>query len=164
MAFVEMEDMKGAVEVTVFPSVYQEVRDILAEDAPVFVQGQVQKNEQAVKLLADTLIPIEKAEETWAASVHLTFNAGVSEKQALTRLYEVLNKHPGQCKGYLHLIIPEKTETIIELPDHMKLRVGVGLTREVNSLLGYPAIQTHCAPIPAAQNKNGKPRKKAKYH
>ncbi|MDZ7831703.1 MAG: DNA polymerase III subunit alpha [Desulfobacterales bacterium] len=166
MAFVYLEDMKGAVEVTVFPSVYQAVRDILAEDAPVFVQGQVQKNEQAVKLLADTLIPIEKAEETWAASVHLTVDTGICEEKTLTRLYEVLNKYPGQCKGYLHLVIPEKTETIIELPEHMKLRVGVGLAREVNNLLGYPAIQTHCAPIPAAQKKNGngKPRKKAKYH
>lgn len=162
MAFVELEDMKGAVEVTVFPSVYTGVRDILIEDAPVFVQGRIQKNEKSVKLLADTIIPIEKAEETWAASVHLTVNTGISETQELTRLYEILKKYPGQCKGYLHLIIPEKTETIIELPDQMKLRVGVGLTREINSLLGHSAIQTHCAPIPAAQNNNGKPRKKTK--
>ena len=164
MAFVELEDMKGSVEVTVFPSVYMEVRDILMEDVPVFVQGKVQKNEKSVKLLADKMIPIEKAEETWAASVHLTINTGTSEKQTLTRLYEILKKYPGQCKGYLHLIIPEKSETIIELPEQIKLRVGVGLTREVNSLLGHSALQTHCAPIPAAQNNNGNQRKKIKKH
>jgi len=164
MAFVELEDMKGSVEVTVFPSVYMEVRDILMEDVPVFVQGKVQKNEKSVKLLADAVIPIEKAEEIWAASVHLTINTGTFEKQTLTRLYEILKKYPGQCKGYLHLIIPEKSETIIELPEQIKLRVGVGLTREVNSLLGHSALQTHCAPIPAAQNNNGNQRKKIKKH
>ncbi len=162
MAFVSLEDMKDAVEVTVFPSVYTGVRDILIEDEPVFVQGQIQKNEKSVKLLADKIIPIEKAEETWAASVHLMVNTGIIEKQTLTRLYEILKKYPGPCKGYLHLIIPEKTETIIELPDQMKLRVGVGLSREVSGLLGFSAIQTHCAPIPAAQNNNGKSKKKVK--
>jgi len=162
MAFVELEDMKGAVEVTVFPSVYTGVRDILSEDAPVFVQGRLQKNEKSVKILAETIIPIEKAEETWAASVHLTVDTGISEEQTLERLYEILKKYPGPCKSYVHLMIPGKTETIIELPEHLKLRVGVGLTREVKNLLGYSAIQTHCAPIPAAQNNNGRPKKNAK--
>jgi len=159
MAFVVLEDMQGAVEVTVFNSVYTGVLDLLTEDAPVFVQGQVQKNEKSVKLLADSIIAIDQAEETWAASLHLTVDTGISEQQALSRLYEILKKYPGQCKGYLHLVIPEKSETVIELPDNFKLRAGVNLTREVNGLLGYAAIQTHCAPIPAAQNNNGRKKK-----
>jgi len=155
MAFLELEDMQGAVEVTVFNSVYVGVQDLLVEDAAVFVQGQVQKNEKSVKLLADSIIPIEAAEETWAASLHLTVDTGFCEEQALDRLYEILRKYPGPCKGYLHLVIPEKTETVIELPDQMKVRVGIDLTREINKLLGTSAIQTHCGPIPAARNKNG---------
>lgn len=162
MAFVMLEDMQGAVEVTVFTSVYTGMRDLLIEDAPVFVQGQVQKNENSVKLLADTIIPIEEAEETWAASVHLTVDAGISEQQALTRLYEILKKYPGQCKGYLHVVIPAKTETVIELPDNFKLRAGVDLSREINNLLGYSALQTRCAPIPSAQNNNHNNGKKKK--
>jgi DNA polymerase-3 subunit alpha len=150
MAFVELEDMKGSVEVTVFTSVYKEVRDLLAEDTPVFVQGQVQKNEKSIKILADSIIAMESAEETWTASLHLTVDTGICEESALAGLAQIMEKYPGPCKGYLHLLIPEKSETVIELPDHLRLRAGVDLTREVNGLLGYPAIQAHCAPIPAA--------------
>ncbi|HMA66401.1 MAG TPA: DNA polymerase III subunit alpha [Desulfosalsimonadaceae bacterium] len=156
MAFVQLEDMKGTVEVTVFHSVYAGVRDLLQEEAPVFVQGRVQKNEQSVKILADSIIPLDQAEETWAASLHLTVDTGICEEQALQRLYEIFQKYPGRCKGYLHLVIPEKTETVIELPDRFKLQAGVDLTREINALLGYSAIQTHCAPIQAASNGNGR--------
>ncbi len=162
MAFVELEDMQGAVEVTVFNTVYVSVQELLAEDAAVFVQGQVQKNEKSVKILADSIIPIDAAEETWAASLHLIVDTGMCEQETLTRLYEVLKKYPGQCKGYLHMIIPEKTETVIELPSQMKLRAGVDLSREINHLLGYSAIQSHCGPIPATQNGNGNGRGKGR--
>jgi DNA polymerase-3 subunit alpha len=160
MAFIEIEDMKGAVEVTVFNSVFVKVRDLLAEDAPVFVQGQVQKNEKSVKILADHIIPIEAAEENWTASLYLTIDAELCGEAAFSRIAEILGKYPGQCKGYLRIRIPARSETIIELPDEMRLRAGVELTREVNALLGYAAVETHCAPVPAAQNGNGNGRKK----
>ena len=147
MAFVELEDINGTVEVTVFASVFSLAGDILIEDAPVFVQGKVQKNEKFAKLIADSIVPIEKAEEAWTASVHMTLDTKRTDQQTLKDLYQILEKYPGKCKGYLHVIIPEKTETIIELPGHMHLRAGVSLTNEVNRLLGYLSVNTHCSPI-----------------
>ena len=37
----------------------------------VLIQGQVQKDEQSVKILAEKVVPMDKAEETWTASIHL---------------------------------------------------------------------------------------------
>jgi hypothetical protein len=47
----------------------------------------------------------------------------------------------------VHVVIPEKTETIITLPAHLNLQAGKPLVRQVNRLLGYPAVTTHCAPV-----------------
>jgi len=64
MAFVTMEDMHGSVEIIIFSSVYMSVSDLLMDDNPIFVQGQVQKDENSVKVLADRVILMDKAEET----------------------------------------------------------------------------------------------------
>ena len=57
---------------------------------------------------------------------------------------QIIKKHPGTCRTYVHLRNPEKTETIIELPETMALKASASLTREVNGFLGYNAIETVC--------------------
>jgi hypothetical protein len=42
---------------------------------------------------------------------------------------------------------PENTDSIIALPDDLKLKAGGALTREVNSFLGYHAVETHCSAV-----------------
>jgi DNA polymerase-3 subunit alpha len=148
MAFVDLEDIHGSVEVTVFASVYAQSRDVLTEDSPVFVQGRLQKNEKFAKVIADHIVPMEQVEELWSASVHLTIDALKTDARKLNELHEVLKNYSGKCTGFLHVVIPEKTETVIELPEEMKLRAGTALTGEVNRLLGYASVATHCSVVP----------------
>ena len=144
MAFVTIGDLEGTVEITVFPSTYARAVDALVEDMPILVQGQVQKDENAVKILAETVIPLDKAEETWTAAVHLKLDVTRMEGSSLTKLHDIFKKHPGTCQAFVHLEDPEKTETIIELPEHMKLKASASLIREINGFLGYNAIETVC--------------------
>ena len=160
MAFVTIEDMHGAVETIVFARVFAEVRDLLVEDRPVLVQGQIQKDEKSVKILADTVIPINKAEETWAASVHLNLEMSRTDREGLENLHAILKRHPGHCPAFLHLRSPDNTDSIIALPDALRLKAGGALTREVNSFLGYHALETHCSAVTSSAiinqvNRNG---------
>ncbi|MBW1993921.1 MAG: DNA polymerase III subunit alpha, partial [Deltaproteobacteria bacterium] len=144
MAFAVVEDLQGAVECTVFPAVYAKASELLVEDTPILIQGQVQKDENAVKILTDTVIPMEKAEEIWTAAVHLTLDVRRTEKSVLSKIHDILKRHPGSCPAYVHLQDPDRTETIIALPDRLKLKAGASLTREINGFLGYKAIETVC--------------------
>ena len=155
MAFVTIEDMHAAVEVIVFARVFANVRDLLVEDKPLLVQGQVQKDEQSVKILADTVIPIEKAEETWTASVHFNLETSRTNREILMDLHDILERHPGVCPAFLHLRSPDNTDSIIALPDTMKLKAGGALNREVSNFLGYHAVETRCSAVPAASALNG---------
>ena len=66
-------------------------------------------------------------------------------------------------------MIPEKTETIIELSEQMNLRAGVSLTNEVNRLLGHTnrwsPIVRRSSRLRGYQKITGKslPAKKDKY-
>jgi len=144
MAFVAIEDLHGAVETIVFSRVYASVSDLLVEDNSVFIQGQVQKDEQSVKILAEKVVAMDKAEETWTASIHFNVELSRTDRDELEKLNGILKKHPGVCRAYLHLCSPDKTDSIIALPATMKLKAGGALTREVNELLGYNAVETLC--------------------
>ncbi|MGD2272292.1 MAG: DNA polymerase III subunit alpha [Desulfobacterales bacterium] len=155
MAFVTVEDMHGSVEATVFSSVYASVNGQLFEDNPVLIEGRVQRDEQAIKILADSVVPMAMAEETWAASIHFRLEVTRTDKSTLMALLEIIKRHPGSCRVFVHLRDQQNTETIIALPDAMKLKAGTALTREVNDFLGYRAVDTVCSPAGTAANLNG---------
>ncbi|MBU4286542.1 MAG: DNA polymerase III subunit alpha, partial [Proteobacteria bacterium] len=144
MAFVTLEDQHGAVEIIIFSLAYTAVQELLVEDNTVIIHGQVKRDENSVKILADTVVPIEKTEETWTASIHFNLNKNKTGKDLLLRLNDILKRYPGSCYAYIHLFSPEETDTIIALPDTMKLKAGSSLTRAVNELLGYNAVETVC--------------------
>jgi DNA polymerase-3 subunit alpha len=146
MAFVNLEDLHGSIEVTVFSSLYVKVYDLLLEDTPLLVQGQLQKDENYIKMLADAIIPMDKAEEIWTTSIHINIDITLTEKSMLLELNDILKKYPGSCKSYIHLRNPDRTETVIALSDTVKLKAGRGLTREVNKFFGYDAVETICTP------------------
>jgi DNA polymerase-3 subunit alpha len=147
MAFLSIEDLHGMVEIVVFPRVYETAENYLKDDAPVFVQGQIQKDENTVKILAETVIPIEKAESIWSASINITIDTSRVDSETLSTLHDVLRKYTGSCTTFIHMQIPGKSETIIAMPDALKLRISPVMNREVNGLLGYGAVETTCSEI-----------------
>jgi len=145
MAFVTVEDLHGGVEATVFSSVYAEARDLLKDDAAILVQGRIQRDENSVKMLADSVIPMDRAEELWSASIHINLEIDRTDRQILERLNEIFKRHPGSCTGYVILRMGGRSQTVIALPEHLKLSAGAALKREVNGCVGYDAVETRCA-------------------
>lgn len=157
MAFVMVEDRFGSVETVVFTSVYQEAAALLAEDAAVLVEGKLQRDENAVKILADRIIDLEEAETRCAASVHITVDATQTNRDGLERLRSLLSGHRGDCRGFLHIRVPGAAETIIAMPESLPLAPGEPLRREVEGLLGRGCVETVCkAPEYRQEGNNGR--------
>lgn len=55
MAFFQLEDPQGSIEVTAFPRVYGEARELMRDEALVLVKGKVQVRENKVTILADSI-------------------------------------------------------------------------------------------------------------
>jgi DNA polymerase-3 subunit alpha len=145
MAFATVEDMLGTFEATIFSSLYASVSELLAGDEPVLVEGKLQKDENATKILAAKIVPIHQAEETWTVSLHFYLNIADTDKELLTRLHDVFKNHPGACDAYLHLKNAENAEAVIALPDHIKIKPTDSLKKAVRSLVGPQAIESVCS-------------------
>lgn len=156
MAFVTLEDQYGSVEAVIFTSLYGSVKALLVSEQLIIIQGQVQKDEKSIKILAESVIPMGKAEEMWTATVQFHLDVTRTDISALSGLHEIIRRHPGSCQAFIHLCDPEKTETVVALPDDLKVKAGAPLTRDVNGHLGYSAIETVCKPIEAVSNNHRK--------
>jgi DNA polymerase-3 subunit alpha len=144
MAFLTLEDLKGFVEVTLFSSVYAEVMDIVQEDAAIFVEGRMTKDENSVKILGTRVVSIDKAEETWTTSVRLNLDAADLDQKKLKRICSVLRQHEGNCSAYIHLKLPKQAEAIIELPVHLRVKAGKALSDAVYEVMGDGVVETVC--------------------
>jgi DNA polymerase-3 subunit alpha len=154
MGFVTVEDLNGTVEVVVFPSIYSGCANLLTSDKAVLVQGTAQVEENGVKILADAIIPMDQAEETWTVEVRLVVNPEVANRETLTRVHETLKRYPGPCKGFVHIRLTDQAEAVISMSDTLGIRYCREMTREINAIFGYNAVQTRCSDAASAMRNN----------
>lgn len=66
MAFLTLEDLRGTVEVVVFPRQYAAYQSLLREDAKIFVKGTSQVSEEESKLICNQILAFgELKKELW---------------------------------------------------------------------------------------------------
>lgn len=66
MAFITLEDLRGTVEVIVFPRDYALYQNYLKEDAKVFIRGRASISEEEGKLICEQVVPFDQVpKEIW---------------------------------------------------------------------------------------------------
>ena len=66
MAFITLEDLRGTVEVIVFPRDYALCQNYLKEDAKVFIRGRASISEEEGKLICEQVVPFDQVpKEIW---------------------------------------------------------------------------------------------------
>jgi DNA polymerase-3 subunit alpha len=62
MAFAQLEDSSGSLELVVFPRVYGEAKELLGDDALLFVRGKVDVRDDRPKLITESIEPYKLPE------------------------------------------------------------------------------------------------------
>lgn len=135
MAFVTIEDMVGSVEVLVFPKDYESKRNVLIEDAKVFIQGRTSIGDDPVgKLICEQVIPFESVpKELW---LKFADKAEYDAKQK--QVMDVLRMAEGQDTVIIYL---EKERAKKVLPANWKVRVGEPMVEELKKILGEKNVK-----------------------
>ena len=103
MAFAQLEDFRGTVELVLFSDVYEKSRDRLVGDDVVVVRGRIDNSRGEPKLLVESLLDPDELKEKQARAVHVRFaSAEVNEEQFL-RLRDFIVGKPGDCGVYFHI-------------------------------------------------------------
>ena len=160
MAFLEVEDFSGTIEVVVRPAHFEKAAPLLEVGALLLVSGRVdlkQKRtnydddesdedlpDEEVKIQGEDFVCLDVLSANEGGS-HQCFRPGVHIKiqlfqsDSLPRLRSLILKHRGDQVVYLHLSSP-KGVTILNLGSTFSARMTDDFQRDVTSLLGKEAI------------------------
>ncbi|MGI6205256.1 MAG: DNA polymerase III subunit alpha [Anaerovoracaceae bacterium] len=105
MAFVQIEDLYGETEVTVFPRTYKNVRDLLSDGRIVVISGRIQlRDEETASIIAEDITDIDDYHTVDDdRDVYLTIPDGADENGMLSDISAVISKYPGKRKVYILL-------------------------------------------------------------
>ena len=160
MAYVELEDLTGTVDVTLFPRAYEQFRHLFEPDAVVVVQGKVEaarpggRNRPSAPAIDEELDAGEEeaeqaaiiAEAAWAwddpecapverqQTTHIDVPAGV-EVGLMDNLASVLVRHPGPDDVLVHLKV-RGSEVTLQVGERFRVSAGPSLKDDLDSLFG----------------------------
>ncbi len=139
MAFVTLEDLSGFVEMVIFPEVYTAASELLKGEEPLLVTGTLDIGEDSCKLLASEIVSLNEVKERLTRKVHFRLTTPGLDESQLRTLKGLMGKHRGNCEALLHLVIPNRSETIVSVKN-MKVAASDEILSETEKLFGYNVV------------------------
>ena len=114
MAFVNVEDLTGTIEVIAFPSSYEQYKNSLKEDEKVFIEGTVSvEDDKDSKLICRKMWGMEDtSDRLWLAFDNADMYQDLKES-----VIDTILASPGSCKVVLYLRDEKRIKT---MPDNMR--------------------------------------------
>jgi DNA polymerase-3 subunit alpha len=139
MAFVQLEDVTGSIEVIVFNSTYAAARGLLVEDAVLVVKGRVDHKQQGeTKLVALEVAAFEAVPER--REVRLKVDARSAPSGVIRELAGVVRDFPGEAPVYVDLVTSLGPK-LLELGPEYRVDPQPDFFASVRHLLGAAAVQ-----------------------
>src|SRR4029453_15759340 len=148
-----LEDKEGVVEVIAWPDTYRRHEEVVTGGTPVVVSGGLAPAADACQGIADEIARLDAARAEAVKQVHVKVPLAHVGREDLERLRTVLAEHPGPCSAFLHLMRADATETILALPDTIRVAASSAVLDAVERVLGAGMLsfrlRTPRAPPPA---------------
>ena len=94
MAFFQLEDQSGTVEVVVFSDLYKTCSGILVADAVCYVEGKLQRTEKGEqKLSSFRIFAADEVQKELQRKLYLKFDSRSDGR--LPQIQKIINRHPG---------------------------------------------------------------------
>jgi len=140
MAFVTLEDLTGFVEMVVFPEVYQASMELIKSEEPLLVGGTLDIGEETCKLLVTEVCALKEVKAQKTRRVHFRLSTPGLDEGQLRRLKEIITRHRGDCEAMIHLVVPNRSETVIALPDTLKVAASDEIVDDAARLFEYNVV------------------------
>ena len=103
MAFAQLEDFSGSIELILFSDVYESRRALIANDAIVGVQGKIDTTRGDAKVKVDDIMEPGALPQRPAQAVHVRLRDEVGTEESLHEMREYLLDRRGSCSLFFHV-------------------------------------------------------------
>ena len=125
MAFIQLEDLYGTVEVVVFPKVYEKYRRLLTENQAIIVKGRSQVSERDSKILASEIYSLTdkiNQKEAEKKEVWILYDDMETFLSGQKSLETVLGEHIGYTPVFVQL---KKEKQAKRMAASVDLKTGI---------------------------------------
>lgn len=99
MAFINIEDLTGSMEVIVFPMVFDKYKELLHSDSKIYLKGRINyKEDEFPKIIAEEITALQKEDKGI-----LIYSISERDNIDFSGLNELLNLNPGDIPVVLYL-------------------------------------------------------------
>jgi len=136
MAYVTIEDLKGSYTAIVFADTYRNYRELIDSDEPLLFKGTLDVTEESSRLIVSEVHRLAEYNGVSFNAIHVTFDAARMQDNHIDLLREICRRHPGKHDCYLHVLLPNQSETVVYLGSASRINISEPLKEEVERLLG----------------------------
>lgn len=135
MAFLQVEDLVGSVEVIVFPRDYEKYGSFLSEDNKVFIKGRVSVEEDRDgKLICEKIVPFDAIpKKLW---VKFPTRTAYEEKKQV--LFDILKESEGNDSVVIYV---ENPKSMNPLKDNWNVNAEEGLIGRLEEQFGRENVK-----------------------
>lgn len=141
MAFVTMEDLNGTYEVIVFSETFQKMQALIQKDALILVKGKVSKRDDAPKIIAGELMPLDEVRKRMTRVIAVDLLTTGLTTDILLKLKNVLTEHQGTIPLYLNFRKPNGENVVMSTDSHYQVAISDELFRRIEELAGEDAVK-----------------------
>jgi DNA polymerase-3 subunit alpha len=131
-----LEDKEGTVEVIAWPDTYRKNEGVITAGEAVVITGGLDISPERCQIIGEEIMPLATARAEAIRQVHVQVDLGRVGRDELQRLRDTLAGHPGSCEAFLHLLRPDGSETIIAVPDSIKVAASDEVVEAVERVVG----------------------------
>ena len=106
MAFAQLEDQTGLVELVIFSESYAKYHDLLKQGRPLIVHGQLEREGEINKILADEFYTIDSVAQK-ACEIVVRLNSSQNQTQDISKIAGIFGRHPGELRSRIEVWMPE---------------------------------------------------------
>lgn len=143
MAYLQVEDLQGLVEVIVFPQLFKDCEHFIVADAVIHITGTVDKMDTGSRIKATKLEPLNELQAKSVKRVTLRLKEHEDTWGHLAKLQEVLRKHPGAAPISFQFLLHSNIEAdSAPIPDLMVMP-SEHLVNDIEQILGKESVTFH---------------------
>ncbi len=136
MAFLTLDTLEGACEITIFSDLYEQKASALVPDSIIMIAAKVSYRNNEAGFIANNIVPIADAEKHFAKAVHIRIPAFALKNGEIDRLAEILGEARGPCDVFLHCVTPGEDEIIVHATSACRVAPSRNLRAAIEALLG----------------------------
>jgi len=131
-----LEDKEGTVEVIAWPDTYRRQESTITAGEAVVVTGGLDASPERCQIIAEEIMPLAAARAEAIRQVHVNVPLADVGRDGLERLRAVFAAHPGPCDAFLHLLRPNAPETVVALPQGIRVAASEAVIEAVERVVG----------------------------